>query len=180
MIDGKYLKELRIKHHYSAQDLADLLHVSKATVYRWERENSLRDNDLINALANLYGMSAEQLYKGSLSCETAVAEEPENEENAPVEETAGTEEKAAKKQLSLVKIGAITAASTFTLFAIVTAIIILCVYFQPKSYNNSTLSFAFSSLDIIIIIGIIILGTLFVATATIITCYLIRKRRKGK
>lgn len=189
MIDGKRLKQLREEHHYSAKKLGEILGYSEATVYRWEKENSLRDIDIVNKLAELYNVTVsfilgkettnEEVLKETAFA-NAVAEEPEQEEIAPVEETAGTEEKAAKKQLSLVKIGAITAASTFTLFAIVTAIIILCVYFQPKSYNNSTLSFAFSSLDIIIIIGIIILGTLFVATATIITCYLIRKRRKEK
>lgn len=181
MIDGKYLKELRIKHHYSAQDLADLLHVSKATVYRWERENSLRDNDLINALANLYGMSAEQLYKGSLSCETAVTtEEAEQEEIAPAEDTAGTEEKAAKKQLSLVKIGAITAASTFTLFAIVTAIIILCVYFSPKTYDGATNKLTFSDGEVIILIGLLFASIFIITTATVLAVHFIRKRRTNK
>ncbi len=109
MIDGKYLKDLRIKNNYRVEELEKILHVSRATIYRWERENSLRDNDLINALAELYGMTAKQL------TDEAAVTVAEAEEIAPEVVTETTEEKPTKKQLSLVKMGAITASSTFIL-----------------------------------------------------------------
>lgn len=178
MVDGNQLRELRKKNKLTASELAKKLHVSRATVYRWELDNSLRDNDLINALADLYGMSAEQLYRESPTCETAVAEEPEQDDIAPVGKTAGTEEKAAKKQLSLVKIGAITAASTFTLFAIVTAIIILCVYFQPNTFDGENFNVITNSLEMVVIICIMLASVILATTATVLSFYFIRKRRK--
>ncbi|MDE7076190.1 MAG: helix-turn-helix domain-containing protein [Clostridia bacterium] len=174
MLDGKYLKDLRIKNNYRVEELEKILHVSRATIYRWERENSLRDNDLINALAKLYGMTAKQL-----TDEAAVTAD-EAEEIAPEELTETTEEKPAKKQLSLVKIGAITAASTFMLFAIITAIIILCVCFQQDRGNGEAVQIAYSTSDILAIVGIAVACIIVATTATVLIFYFIRKRRKEK
>lgn len=186
MIDGKRLKQLREEHHYSAKKLGEILGYSEATVYRWEKENSLRDIDIVNKLAQIYGVTVsfilgKETTNEEVLKETAVTEEePESEEIAPIKETAGTEEKAAKKQLSLVKIGAITAASTFTLFAIVTAIIILCVYFQPKTYDGATNKLTFSDGEVIILIGLLFASIFIITTATVLAVHFIRKRRTNK
>ena len=37
MNTGKIIKELRKQRHFSAEDIADRLHVNRSTVYRWER-----------------------------------------------------------------------------------------------------------------------------------------------
>lgn len=184
MIDGKRLKQLREEHHYSAKKLGEILGYSEATVYRWEKENSLRDIDIVNKLAQIYGVTVsfilgKETTNEEVLKETAVTEEePESEEIAPIKETAGTEEKAAKKQLSLVKIGAITAASTFTLFAIVTAIIILCVYFSPKTYDGENFNVITNSLEMVVIICLMLASVILVTTATVLSFYFIRKRRK--
>lgn len=174
MLDGKYLKDLRIKNNYRVEELENILHVSRATIYRWERENSLRDNDLINALAKLYGMTAKQL------TDEAAVTVAEAEETAPEEVTETPQEKPAKKQLSLVKIGAITAASTFTLFAIITAIIIIYVYYQPNTLDGVANKLAFNGLEIAIIVGIAIFCISVATTSTVLIFYFIRKRRKEK
>lgn len=124
MIDGKRLKQLREEHHYSAKKLGEILGYSEATVYRWEKENSLRDIDIVNKLAQIYGATVSfilgkenETTNEEVLKEAAVTEEDtKQEEIASVEETAGVEEIAAKKQLSLVKIGAITAAPHIVTF----------------------------------------------------------------
>lgn len=177
MIDGKLLTDLREQHGYTIDYVCKYMDVSRTTMRRWEKENALDSIKYAKLFAELYNIPLSDLI--GKDTETAVTEEePEQEEIAPVEKTAGTEEKAAKKQLSLVKIGAITAASTFTLFAIVTAIIILCVYFQPNTFDGENFNVITNSLEMVVIICLMLASVILVTTATVLSFYFIRKRRK--
>lgn len=184
MIDGKRLKKLRKEHHYSANKLGEELGYSETTVYRWEKNDSLYDIEVVNKLAKLYevpvayilGKENETTVTDAETESVITADETEETENEPL----AVEEKPAKNQLSLVKIGAIAAASTFAAFAVVTAIIILCVYFSPKIGDGAANAVVFNGREVALIIGIMISCVIVITTATVLIFYFIRKRRKEK
>lgn len=55
------LYELRKKHGYSQDELADKLNVSRQAISKWERSESSPDTDNLIALARLYGVSLDEL-----------------------------------------------------------------------------------------------------------------------
>lgn len=191
MIDGKRLKLLRKEHGFSAKELGKKLGFSETTVYRWEKDDSLCDFETIKKLADLYNVSVSYLLHQNIETEAAFTLEEteeneaqnadqttETEETAPVEIIAETQENTAKKQLSLVKIGAITAASTFMLFGLITAIIVLCEYFQHNDFDGSTNATSYNYLDLVIIVGTVVSSIIVATTATVLIFYFIRKRRR--
>lgn len=60
-IDGRYLREMRERRAYSLRAFANLIYVSKSTVYRWEKSYLPEDEQLINDIAEKLGVSAEQM-----------------------------------------------------------------------------------------------------------------------
>lgn len=55
------LKQLRKKHGYTQQELANILKVAKTTVSTWERGAAKPRMDAARQLANLYGVTLGQL-----------------------------------------------------------------------------------------------------------------------
>lgn len=60
-ISGTYLKTLRTGKGYSIRQLADILFVSKSSVDNWEKNNTLTDIGVIYNLAQLYGLTVDDL-----------------------------------------------------------------------------------------------------------------------
>lgn len=60
-ISGTYLKKLRTRHGYSIRKLAELLYTSKTNICRWENKDSLSDISIIDDLAQLYGLTIDDL-----------------------------------------------------------------------------------------------------------------------
>ena len=78
------LYELRKKHGLSQEELAERLGVSRQAVSKWERSESSPDTDNLIALAQLYGLSLDELIYG----EKAGKEEAKAEaESSDTEET---------------------------------------------------------------------------------------------
>jgi transcriptional regulator with XRE-family HTH domain len=55
------LKQLRKRHGYTQQELANILKVAKTTVSTWERGAAKPRMDVARQLANLYGVTLGQL-----------------------------------------------------------------------------------------------------------------------
>ena len=55
------LKQLRKKHGYTQQEVANILKVAKTTVSTWERGAAKPRMDVARQLANLYGVTLGQL-----------------------------------------------------------------------------------------------------------------------
>lgn len=55
------LKQLRKKHGYTQQELANILKVAKTTVSTWERGAAKPRMDVARQLSNLYGVTLGQL-----------------------------------------------------------------------------------------------------------------------
>ncbi|WP_419154666.1 helix-turn-helix domain-containing protein [Weissella bombi] len=79
---SKNLKELRKKHGYTQQELANILKVAKTTVSTWERGAAKPRMDVARQLANIYGVTL-----GQLVGETDVTENEENSSNATTKES---------------------------------------------------------------------------------------------
>ena len=61
---GQFIAVLRKANGMTQQDLADRLNVSNKAVSRWERDESAPDITLIPALAELLGVTCDELLKG--------------------------------------------------------------------------------------------------------------------
>ncbi len=62
---AKQLQQLRKKHGYSQEELADLLKVSRQAVSKWERAEASPDTDNLIAIAKLYGITIDELINDS-------------------------------------------------------------------------------------------------------------------
>ena len=84
---GEFLATLRKAHGYTQQEVADRLSVSNRTVSAWERGTVLPDILLLPALAELYGVTADEILAG------------ERKQSADGTQTAELSEKAEAKLL---------------------------------------------------------------------------------
>lgn len=69
---GEFLATLRKAQGYTQQEVADRLSVSNRTVSAWERGAALPDILLLPALAELYGVTADEILAGERRAETAL------------------------------------------------------------------------------------------------------------
>ena len=58
---GRRISELRKKNNMSQQDLADKLNVSNKTISKWECGNGLPDVIALNNMANIFGITLDEL-----------------------------------------------------------------------------------------------------------------------
>ena len=72
---GKFIAVLRKANGMTQKDLADRLFVSDKTVSRWERDECDPDLSLIPAIAELFGITADELLRGERNCPEATASE---------------------------------------------------------------------------------------------------------
>ena len=68
---GEFLATLRRAHGYTQQEVADRLSVSNRTVSAWERGAAMPDILLLPALAELYGVTADEILAGERNAEAA-------------------------------------------------------------------------------------------------------------
>lgn len=115
---GSFIAALRKASGMTQKDLADRLHVSDKTVSRWERDDGAPDLSVIPVLAEIFGVTCDELLRGR--------------RNAPVQQVQGelTEEKpspkASKERQRLIKT-ALIRYSSFTYIAMGIAVLGLVV-----------------------------------------------------
>ena len=81
------LVEYRKRAGYSQEELADKLGISRQAVSKWERVEASPDTDNLIALANLYGVSLDELINGKKDPEPKAKVEEEKEETVEPEQT---------------------------------------------------------------------------------------------
>lgn len=77
---GDRLAGLRKAHGYSQEELADKIGVSRQAVSKWERTESSPDTDNLIALANLYGVSLDELVGINADVDTSYASEKKTDD----------------------------------------------------------------------------------------------------
>ena len=78
---GSFIAALRRANGMTQQELADRLHVSNKAVSRWEREESAPDLTLIPVLAEIFGITSDELLRGERSGDKKT-EPPQNRDKA--------------------------------------------------------------------------------------------------
>lgn len=76
---GAFLAALRREKGWTQKELAELLHVSDKTVSRWERDESVPDLFLVPDIAQLYGISSDELIRGERNKVTDVEAKTDSE-----------------------------------------------------------------------------------------------------
>lgn len=170
MIDGNHLKNLRKQNNYSVDELSRIIHTSRSTIHRWERENSLSDYNDIKRLADCYGIPVREIIGNNTEI-AAAFDETKNEEPRP---------QPAKKQLSLLKIGMITAGITLLLFLITASVTVLFIYFRPPIGDKEVSIWICTGEEIAVIISIFILSEVVITSLTIAVFYILQKRKNKK
>lgn len=61
---GNFLKELRLEHGLTQQDLADILNVNNRTISRWENGRNLPDYAVMMEIANYYHLQVDEILNG--------------------------------------------------------------------------------------------------------------------
>ena len=64
---GEKLLKLRKKKGLSQEEVADILHVTRQTVSKWETDQSMPDFDKVVPICNLYEISTEELFHNEVS-----------------------------------------------------------------------------------------------------------------
>ena len=74
---GQFIAALRKANGMTQQEVADRLHVSNKAVSRWERDECAPDLSVIPALAEMFGVTCDELLKGERIPEPRAAERKE-------------------------------------------------------------------------------------------------------
>ena len=60
-IDGRIIKHLREQSGLSLREFAKKIYASKSSVQRWEQSSPPEDDELLEKIAQVFGMTAEEL-----------------------------------------------------------------------------------------------------------------------
>ncbi|MDO4269594.1 MAG: helix-turn-helix transcriptional regulator [Eubacteriales bacterium] len=71
MTFGEKLKRLRLREEYSQEQLAELLHVSRQAVTKWESGAGLPDVENIKSVADLFDVTLDSLLREEEELETS-------------------------------------------------------------------------------------------------------------
>ena len=66
---GSFIKLLRTSHNFTQEELGDLVYVTRKAVSKWENGICYPSIDLIPRLADLFGVSLEEILAGEFNCE---------------------------------------------------------------------------------------------------------------
>ena len=89
---GENIKKMRAEKGYTQKELADLLHVTAQAVSRWENGEAEPSIGTITEMADIFGVSTDDLIKGKPALQI-IPPEPENEEEEPAPKTVIVEQK---------------------------------------------------------------------------------------
>ncbi len=64
---GKFLKEIRKKHHLTQKQLADKYHVTYQAVSKWENGKNLPDLSLMKEMSKDFNVSLEEMFDGKMN-----------------------------------------------------------------------------------------------------------------
>lgn len=79
------LRELRQAHGYSQEELAEKILVTRQAISKWERGDALPDTENLIALAEIYGVSIDELVGHTPAASGGEAHEDGGEENEATE-----------------------------------------------------------------------------------------------
>ena len=81
---GKFISALRRAKGLTQRELGDMLYVSDKTISRWENDECTPDLNLIPAIADIFGVTCDELLRGEkTSAAQSAAEQPAGDTAPP-------------------------------------------------------------------------------------------------
>ena len=68
---GAFIKLLRTSHNLTQEELGDIIYVTRKAVSKWENGICYPSIDLIPSIADLFGVSLEEILAGEFKCDDA-------------------------------------------------------------------------------------------------------------
>ncbi|MBQ8800323.1 MAG: helix-turn-helix transcriptional regulator [Lachnospiraceae bacterium] len=141
---GQFMSALRKANGMTQQEVADRLGVSNKAVSRWERDECAPDITLIPAIAELYGVTCDELLRGERMMQTSVVQvqEPgDGAEEGSIEK--GKSDKRAERQRKALITRALSSFKTKTLLSVtLSAVGLICMLGISYGFYRPVIGFA--------------------------------------
>ncbi len=138
---GSFIATLRKANGMTQRDLAERLNVSDKTVSRWERDEGAPDLSLIPVIAELFGVSCDELLRGE--------RKPVQQRVEPDEERPGVTPKGEKAMKRLLQV-ALYQYNTRTIITVAIAVIGVVAALIANSFHRAHLGFEINCIFVVI------------------------------
>ncbi len=155
---GAFISELRKEKQFTQKDLADRLGVTDKAVSKWERGLSYPDVSLLTELAQILGVSTNELLSGEASESSIIGTAPENETAAHTSE---------KEEREKINLKGLLWKKVFTISAL--TLLSMLVYAGANAAVEGSLGWAIPPLGL----------TLFIALIAMLGAFITKKYKIG-
>lgn len=138
---GQFIAALRKANGMTQQDVADRLNVSNKAVSRWERDECAPDISLIPSIAEMFGVTCDELLKGQ---RIFVSDSPnENRQEGTQEETREKKEPKVQKQLKSLVNRTLSSFKTLNYISLAVSLVgLICMFGISYGFFRPILGFA--------------------------------------